>query len=120
MQNNLVWSQEPGQIQECWVCLENVEPSFVENSIPQCMQCVNGHHIHVRCYNGLYRKKCGICSSTNFINCYSKAYGYRIRQEPAAAIAKGTKIKSYRKLKSFRKINSKPKRKQTRKRRGNK
>jgi hypothetical protein len=120
MQNNLVWSQEPGQIQECWVCLENVDPSSVENYSPQCMQCDNGHHIHVRCYNGLYRKKCGICSSTNFINCYSKAYGYRIRQEPAAAIAKGTKIKSYRKLKSFRKINSKPKRKQTRKRRGNK
>lgn len=93
----------PAEPQDCFICLQEVNPKGVIQGAPECLTCENGHYVHRECLMENVRingsNKCW-CGSDINKNCYSNMFGYAIKPKEAG----GKKLRKSRKIRKIRKL----------------
>ena len=98
--------------QTCSICLEDVDADDkMNNGVPNCVTCKNGHYLHRECFDKMSNNKCPQCREDVVYNCHGYHHGY------IQPIRKGGRIKKKvtKKRKSIKKKKMTRKRKSIRK-----
>ena len=109
--SNIEYSQIKPPNQDCSICLDEVDADDITpNGVPNCVTCINGHHLHRECFDKMNNRICPQCREPVLYNC--RGYqGYLV------ALRKGGKNKKKitKRRKTLRKRKNLRKRKTLRK-----
>ena len=86
---------------ECPICMNNINLDEVNDGVPNCLICENGHRMHYNCFTQTDKHECPVCRNNKLTYCKTRnGYLYANRKGGKKRKTRKSKRKTYKKKKT--------------------